>query len=165
MYEANAGCPFARRDRLQPGFPCCADDHLATAEPVREWRYGAGRILDQQGHEAVDVSSFPGVDVALHEAAQALVSERAQRRPLALPGMSLLDRPAGPLRLRPPPSSPRGDGASRSTLGSWPTPKPADARPDPAIAALLRDRVSLAANALAAACAFAILVLMVRRPD
>ena len=41
----------------------------------------------------------------------------------------------------------------------------ADARPDPAIAALLRDRASLAANALAAACAFAILVLMVWRPD
>jgi uncharacterized membrane protein len=41
----------------------------------------------------------------------------------------------------------------------------ADARPDPAIAALLRDPLSLTANALAAACAFAILVLMVWRPD
>jgi uncharacterized membrane protein len=37
-------------------------------------------------------------------------------------------------------------------------------RADPQIAALLRDRVALAANALAAAAAFAILVLMVWRP-
>jgi uncharacterized membrane protein len=41
----------------------------------------------------------------------------------------------------------------------------ADARPDPAIVALLRDPVSLTANVLAAACAVAILVLMVWRPD
>jgi uncharacterized membrane protein len=41
----------------------------------------------------------------------------------------------------------------------------ADALPDPAITALLRDRSSLAANILAAACALAILVLMVWRPD
>jgi uncharacterized membrane protein len=39
-----------------------------------------------------------------------------------------------------------------------------DTPPDPAIGALLRDRLSLAANALAAAAAFAILVLMVWRP-
>ena len=40
-----------------------------------------------------------------------------------------------------------------------------DSAPDPAIRALLSDRLSLAANALSAVAAFAILVLMVWRPS
>jgi uncharacterized membrane protein len=43
--------------------------------------------------------------------------------------------------------------------------QPPDGAPDPAIRALLRDRLALAANVLSAVAAFAILVLMVWRPS
>jgi hypothetical protein len=73
-------------------------DDLATAPPGRIRRHLEGDVVCEHGRERVDVAPFPGIQVALHDRADALVSQRAEGGLLAARRHPLLDPPPRPLQ-------------------------------------------------------------------
>ena len=66
---------------------------FAPLEPARSRRHREYGVVGEHGEDGVDVPVLPGLHVTVHEAPEALVPERPQRRLLAPLGQPLVHRP------------------------------------------------------------------------
>ena len=81
-------------------------DHVTPAPPSRIRRHREGCVFGQQGSERGDIAALPRIHVALHDAADGRVAERAQSGLLALLRKPPIDGPPRTLER----AVDRGDG-------------------------------------------------------